>query len=323
MRPAAPRGVCWTVRRIDPPGQLIDVGGYRLHLFCSGQGSPAIVLDAALGGSSVSWSLVQPEISRLSRVCSYDRAGFGWSDAGPLPRTAGRIAGELRTLLERAGVDPPFLLVGHSFGGLVALIFARRFLHDTLGLVLVDPAHAEDWVMPAPKEQLRIDKGIRLCRYGQAAARLGLARAVVALISVGRLGLARSLARIAGRGDLSAEDESILAPVWKLPPEARAPLPQFWTRPHFFESLGSQIASMCVSAAEAADAMTGGYGDLPLTTISSTDPGEYRRRQQDALAALSTRGRHVKASQSGHWIPLDQPEVIVEAVQDMLTSLHT
>src|SRR5258705_10945572 len=135
---------------MPPPGQLVDVGGHRLHLQCAGEGTPAVVFDAALGASSLSWSLVQPAVARVTRACSYDRAGFGWSDAGPMPRTAGRAADELRTLLDRAGVLPPYVLVGHSFGGLVALIFAQRFLKDTAGLVLRGPAHPRDWVKPAP-----------------------------------------------------------------------------------------------------------------------------------------------------------------------------
>jgi len=301
-----------------PPGRLVDVGGFRLHMQCAGEGSPAIVLDAALGGSSLSWSLVQPELAKFTRTCSYDRAGFGWSDAGPMPRTAGRIADELRTLLDRAGVPPPFLLVGHSFGGLVALIFARRFRSETAGMVLVDPAHAEDWVTPAPKEQAQIDRGVRLCRYGALSARTGLARAVAGLVHVGQLTLARSLAKAVSRGGLSRQDEAILAPIWKLPPDVRPALSQFWTKPQFFEALGSQIESICVSAAQVLEATAGGFGDLPLITISSTDPGSYRLRQQDAIAALSIHGRHIVASNSGHWIPLDQPHVVIGAVKDVL-----
>lgn len=307
---------------IRPPGRLIDVGGFRLHASCAGDGSPAIVLDAALGGSSLSWSLVQPELARMSRVCSYDRAGFGWSDAGPMPRTAGRIADELRVLLDRAGVAPPFLLVGHSFGGLVMLVFARRYRRDTAGLVLVDPAHAEDWASPAPKEQAQIDRGVRMCRYGASAARFGLARLVASLAAIGQVGLARRLVAFASRGGLSRQDEGIIAPIWKLPAEARRPLKRFWTQPKFFEALGSQIESVCVSAAEVLDAMAGGFGDLPLATISSTDPGDYRLRQQEALARLSTRGRHVVASRSGHWIPLDQPDAVIAAVRDVLTEIR-
>ena len=280
-------------------------------------------MDAALGGSSISWSLIQPEISTLTRVCSYDRAGFGWSDAGPIPRSAGRIADELRTLLDRAGIPPPFLPVGHSFGGLVALIFAHRFQSETAGLVLVDPAHAEDWVKPAPKEQVLIDRGVRLCRYGAVTARLGLARVVAALVGLGQLTLARGLVKVVSRGGLSQQDEAILAPVWKLPPEVRPVLSQFWTKPQFFEALGSQIESICESAAQVLEATANGFGDLPLITISSTDPGDYRVRQQNAVAKLSTRGRHIMASNSGHWVPLDQPQVVIEAVREVLRSRDT
>jgi pimeloyl-ACP methyl ester carboxylesterase len=287
-------------------------------MHCTGTGSPTVVLDAALGASSVSWSLVQPPLAKLSRVCSYDRAGFGWSDAGPMPRTAGRIADELRTLLERGGVLPPYVLVGHSFGGLVAQIFAHRFKRDVVGVVLVDPAHAEDWVNPAPKERAVIDRGVRLCGYGVRAARLGLVPIVATLVRGGRLALARRVVRVASRGGLSQQDEAILSPVWKLPPELRPVLSQFWSKPHFFEALGSQIESICVTAAQVLDAMAGGFDNLPLVTISSTNPGDYRLRQQDALAALSTRGRHIIASNSGHWIPLDQPEVVIGAVKEVL-----
>jgi pimeloyl-ACP methyl ester carboxylesterase len=303
-----------------PPGWLVDVGGFRLHLHCSGKGTPAVVLDAALGGSSISWTLVQPEVAKLTRVCSYDRAGFGWSDAGPMPRTAGRIAGELRRLLEAGGVEPPFLLVGHSFGGLVMRIFAHRYRSEIAGLVLVDPAHPEDWVRPAPKEQILIDRGVRLCRQGAVAARYGIARVVARLVSAGALTPARGLVRLLSRGGLSRQDEGILAPLHRLPPEARRPLAHFWTQPAFFEALGSQIASICTSAAETLDAGVGGYGDLPLVTISSTDPGDYRLRQQDALATLSTRGRHIIAPNSGHWIPLDEPNVVTAAIAEMVSA---
>ena len=302
----------------NAPGQMLDVGGHRLHLVSSGSGRPSVVLEAALGGSSISWSLVQPAIASLTRVCAYDRAGFGWSDAGPMPRTAGRVADELYTLLDRGGVDPPFVLVGHSFGGLVMRIFAARYRSRTAGLVLVDPAHPEDWVSPAPKEQIKIDRGVRLCRSGARAARFGAAKVVSGLASLGFFGVARGLAKVVSRGGLSREDEGILAPVWKLPPEARRPLRRFWTQEKFFAALGSQIATISTSAAETLDESARGFGNLPLVTISSTDPGDYRLRQQDALAALSTRGTHVIASKSGHWIPLDQPQVVIDAIRDVL-----
>lgn len=300
------------------PGRLVDIGGFRLHLHCEGRGTPNVVLEAAIGGSSVGWSLVQPEVARFARACSYDRSGFGWSDAGPLPRTAGRIATELRVLLQRAGVDPPFVVVGHSFGGLVMRVFAGRYRADTAGLLLVDPAHPEDWATPAPKEQAKIDRGLVMCRVGARAARLGITRVAAAIPGIGAAGLARAALALVGRGRRSREDAGILAPVWKLPPEARRQLRWLWSRPQFFDALGSQIASMSVSSAEALDASAGGFGDLPLITISSTDPGDYRLRQQEALAGLSTRGRHIVASDSGHWIPLEQPQVVIDAIRELV-----
>jgi pimeloyl-ACP methyl ester carboxylesterase len=299
------------------PGRLIDVDGFRLHLHALGERRPAVVFDAALGGSSISWTFVHAPVAAFARAIVYDRAGFGWSEAGPMPRTAGRIADELHVLLARAGEPPPYLLVGHSFGGLVLRIFATRYRQDTAGLVLVDPAHPEDWVTPAPKEQARIDRGVRLCRHGAVAARFGLTRVVSALVGIGAIGPARRLADAISRGGIGGDVDWLLAPLWKLPPAARRPLRSFWTRARFYEALGSQIARMPESARETLAAARDGYGDLPLVTISMTDPGDHRLRQQEALARLSTRGRHVIATHSGHWIPLDEPDLIVAEVRTM------
>jgi len=306
---------------LKPPGRLIDVGGFRLHLHAMGAPArPTVVLDAALAGTAISWCRVQPEVARFARVCAYDRAGLGWSEAGPLPRTAGRLAGELHTLLERAGEVPPYILVGHSFGGLVLRVFAARWPTETAALVLVDPAHPEDWIHPAPKEQALIDRGVRLCRHGRRLARVGVARLVAGLAGVGALRPAWAVVSAVTGGDLTARDEGILAPMWKLPAEARRPLRRFWTQPKFFDALGSQIESMPVSAGEVLAAAAGGYGDLPFVTISSTNPGDHRLRQQEALARLSPRGRHLIASASGHWIPLDQPDLVTHVIHGIWNS---
>jgi pimeloyl-ACP methyl ester carboxylesterase len=306
------------VARVPPPGNLIDVGGFRLHLHCVGAGSPAVVFDAALGASSLSWALVQPEVARITRTCAYDRAGFAWSDGGPMPRTAGRVADELHELLQRAEIPPPYILVGHSFGGLVMRIFAARHREKTGGLVLVDPAHPEEWVEPGEHERRQIDRGARLCRHGATAARLGIARAVAAFVAVGALAPARGLVGLISRGGLSRADEEILAPIWKLPPEARRPLAQFWTEPKFFEALGSQIASICESAAEARDAGVSGLTDLPVTVITAATSSERRRQLHEALAKQSSRGRQLLAREGGHWVPLDQPAIVIDAIVQMV-----
>ena len=302
-----------------PPGRFVDVGGYRLHVQTVGEGAPTVVFDAALAGSSISWTYVQPAVATFARTIAYDRAGFGWSDAGPMPRTAGRIVDELKQMLDQAAEAPPYLLVGHSFGGFVMRIFAARYPKETAALVLVDPAHPEDWVRPAPKEQIRIDRGASLCRQGGVAARWGVAHVVSALVGMGALTVARAIVQLASKGDLraAADQDWLLAPMRKLPPGVQRTLRWFWTQPKFFDALGSQIESIPTTAAETLAAAAGGYSDLPLVTISSTNPSDHRLRQQEALARLSTRGRHLIATNSGHWIPLDQPELVVHVIRDL------
>lgn len=125
------------------PGRLVDIGGHRLHIYCVGEGVPSIIFDSGVGGFSLEWSRVQNVLARRTRVCAYDRAGYGWSDLGPLPRTSERITRELHTLLERAGVAGPYIIAGHSFGGYNAQLFARNYPDQTAGLVLIDSSHPE------------------------------------------------------------------------------------------------------------------------------------------------------------------------------------
>ena len=280
------------------------------------------MFDAALGASSLSWSLVQPSVARRTRACAYDRAGFGSSDAGPMPRTAGIIAGELGALLRGAGVVPPYVLVGHSFGALVVRILAARCPQDVSGMVLVDPADPEEWLEPGAREQAQIDRGVRLCRYGVHAARAGIARFVAALAGVGALAPARALVSLVSRGGLSRVDEEILAPIWKLPPESRRALRRFWTQPKFFAALGSQIEHVCTSAREVRDAERATAIAVPVTVISSPAASARRRQLHDAFARRSPRGRHLVASHGGHWIPLDDPATVIEAVVDMVEVLR-
>lgn len=131
------------MERHPAPGLVLEVDGRRGHLHCRGSGSPVVVLEAGLPGTSLTWQPVAVAVSEFTRVCSYDRGGYGWSDPGRPPRTGGRIAGELRLLLQRAGVGPPYVLVGHSFGGLLVQIYAARYPNQTAGMVLVDAAHPE------------------------------------------------------------------------------------------------------------------------------------------------------------------------------------
>ena len=130
-------------RQLLPPGKMVDVGGFRLHINCQGHGEPTVVLDSGAGGFSLEWVNIQKALAPHTRVCAYDRAGYAWSDMGPLPRTSRRIVGELKTLLERGNVPGPYVLVGHSFGGYNVQYFARRYPDDVAGIVLIDSSHPQ------------------------------------------------------------------------------------------------------------------------------------------------------------------------------------
>ncbi len=139
-----------------PFGRLVDIGTRRIHIICEGEGHPAVILDSGLGGAAGEWAAVQHRLAKQTRVCAYDRAGYGWSDPGPLPRTSLAIAGDLHETLRRAGVPPPFVLVGHSFGGFNVRMFANRYPGETAGLVLVDASNEHEI------ERLQQDIGVRI-----------------------------------------------------------------------------------------------------------------------------------------------------------------
>jgi len=135
--------------RYAPSGQLVDIGGRVLHIYCTGQGTPTVLLDAGLGLGAVTWQHVQPALSTITRVCSYDRAGYGWSSTGPSPRTAARVTGDLHLLLERAGIQGPLVMAGHSLGGLFIRHYAATYPADVAGMVLVDSTHEDQDPPPA------------------------------------------------------------------------------------------------------------------------------------------------------------------------------
>jgi pimeloyl-ACP methyl ester carboxylesterase len=163
-------------RAHPPPGEMVDVGGHRLHINCVGQGSPTVVLDAALGAMSALWVRVQQEVSGTTRVCAYDRAGMGWSESGPEPRDAEQVTGELHALLEGAAIGQgPYVLVGHSYGGLYTQTYAARYPDETAGVVLVDSSHPEQFDR-LPEGQENYEQAQRLYAVAPLLARLGVVR---------------------------------------------------------------------------------------------------------------------------------------------------
>jgi hypothetical protein len=157
------------LRLYPPPGKLIPMGGYRLHLYCAGGDSPTVVLEHGLDGSYFDWRLVQPEIARFTRVCSYDRAGYGWSDRSPQPRVPSAMVQELHTLLTNASEKPPFIVVGHSMGAFDAVMYSRRYPDEVAAIVLVDGSYPDSRPRFPWKEKLEL-------RFMQFTSPFGLPR---------------------------------------------------------------------------------------------------------------------------------------------------
>jgi pimeloyl-ACP methyl ester carboxylesterase len=272
-------------------GRLIDVGGHRLYLDCEGTGSPAIVMDAGLGGSSLDWLLVQPELARSTTVCTYDRAGMGLSDPGPKPRSPGRNADELHRLLEAGGVEGPYVLVGHSLAGKNLRMFAAAHPEEVAGLVLVD-ARSERIDMAMSAEQ----------REGMTSA----IRTQTALYAVARrLGLMRLLgATLFGSPNLPPQDATRLI-----------------LRESDPNALAATVDEGTARSDDDTELATATLGDIPLTVIAAGDsmrnnPGWPEA--QAALAALSSTGRMIVADHSSHAIQLDEPNVVIDAALAVL-----
>src|SRR5215210_2370637 len=135
-------------RAYPPPGEMVDVGGYSLHINCVGQGSPTVLLDGGSGEFSAQWVRVQREVSGTTRVCAYDRAGMSWSEMGPEPRDAKRISSELHALLKGANIEGPYVLVGHSLGGMYMQTYAARYPDEVAGVALVDSSQPDQFSYP-------------------------------------------------------------------------------------------------------------------------------------------------------------------------------
>jgi pimeloyl-ACP methyl ester carboxylesterase len=274
----------WVATRNDlaatpPPGRLVDVGGHRLHLWCTGSGAPSVILETGLGGSSADWGLVQPEVAQFTRVCSYDRAGMGYSDPGPSPRTTRRIARELAQLLDRSGISGPLILVGASIGGLMVRVFASEHsdhAERVAGLVLVDASH-EDQQEDVP----------RLAPFVPVLSSLGVLR--------------------------------LLGVSFGLNPGSLPPSVRGFARATSFRAAGYQAAAnemIHLPESNAEVRATRRKLTIPVVVVTAgrgADP-VWSDMQRDQVK-LSRRGCQVIADQSGHVVALDQPRVVVDAIR--------
>ena len=305
-------------RLYPPPGRFVDLGTHRLHLLDEGHGSPTLILEAGLMSTMLSWSDIQRQLAGSYRVLSYDRAGLGWSDVGPMPRTAERIIDELHSLLNRAAIPPPYVLVGHSFGGLMMPLFAVRYPAQTVGMVLVDPVVPEEWNPPSDQDRRLAEIGSKVCRRAAVLSRAGVIRFVAFLLSSGAKKVASRLVRLISRGT-PAESGSVSSPwFWNLPANERKMASVFWIQEKFCYTIASQLENLPRSAASVME--QGNFCDKPVVILSAKSTPPKRRAQHIAIAQRLPRGHHVLAEASTHWIMQDQPDLVINAIQAVAQS---
>jgi pimeloyl-ACP methyl ester carboxylesterase len=296
-----------SLQSYPPPGKLLTVAGHQMHILSTGKGTPTVVLEAGGAGWSLDWHFVQEKVASFTRVCSYDRAGFGWSEPGPKPRHAVAMAEELKTLLRASQLQGPYDLVGASFGGHISRIIAATNRHDVEGLVLLDARHEDLSLPPSWK---------RLERYAAVAQRV--------MLFLSRAHLLSLAARMGGSGSLPPG-------VKKLPPEVRDAYLAVGFQPKYFEANLAELESIAESDAQVRAAAR--PSDIPLVVIrhgipdlfAALPPADiaeaeitWQKRQED-LVALSDNSRLVVAEQSGHSIQYDQPDLVVDIIREMVT----
>jgi pimeloyl-ACP methyl ester carboxylesterase len=287
--------------RYPAPGQLVDVGGYRMHIHCIGAGTPTVVLNSGAGGFSAEWGLVQPELSKTTRVCAFDRAGMGWSEPGPAPRSPAHIADELHTLLTNAGIAGPLVLVAHSAGGKHARLYAQRHPEHVAGIVLVDARseYVDDHLTPAQT----------------AAERAGFESFQSQVATLSRFGVIRLI--------WSWAWPYALPVTAKLTPETRQLIGILQARPLHQATSLSENESASADNAVLRDASLGAIPLVVLEAGRTMQQIPNWRESQDYQAGLSTNSRLIVADDSDHSIHWDRPAIVIDAVRAVIEAAHT
>jgi pimeloyl-ACP methyl ester carboxylesterase len=272
---------------------------------------PVVVLEAGIAASSVSWSLVQERIARFTTVLSYDRAGFGFSrDLGEGDGTARASADDLAATLDQTGLEGPYVLAGHSFGGLIVRIFQQRFPERVAGLVLVDPVVRADW----PEMTPRLRRGVTLSRRGAMLARIGVVRLALKLLTGGSRRIPQLLARVSA-GNGAGVTDRLVGEVRKIPKEHWPSIAEHWSEARTFEAMARNLEKLPVSVKQLDESRS--LGDLPVIVLSAG----RRIPEHEADARLSTRGECVVVPESGHWMQLDHPEAVSDAIEKVVRSV--
>lgn len=297
-------------RQYPPPGQLYEVGDYKLHLDCTGEGSPTVILEAGAGSPSLTWFLVQEKVAEFTRVCSYDRPGYGWSKTASGLLSSDQVADNLHALLEVAGVPGPYVLVGHSVGGVYVRAFAQQYPSEVLRMVLVDSSHeSQNLRFPARFQEYsaRQDAMVRLCKVISPVGAIRLSKLYHTMIPENITASEWGAAAMSTMYRTSYCDSSY---------DEMVAIAESYSQPEGPASLGDMPLIVLSAGAT--------FDQLPEAVVKSVGQDvldqmeQVSQELQQELAGLSSQGEQVIAEESSHYIQWDQPELVIDAIRKMV-----
>ncbi|WP_158543551.1 alpha/beta fold hydrolase [Dyella solisilvae] len=296
------------------PARLVDIGGgQRLNLYCLGSGSPAVIMDAGMGDSTISWALVQPALAHSTKVCSFDRAGLGFSDAARRPSTPRNQSEDLHRLLAAAGIRPPYVLVGHSLAGMNVRVFADMYRADVAGMVIVEGSHEDQstrgWAIGVPGQKDRYDAYLKDAHACVAEAEKGLVMGT------------------------PAYEKCVGVPDARVSPDINRAQQAYAVSPRWQAAVASERENVFYESAAEARGTRKDFGDMPIIVLTHSpfakrsDETQDERNQRTLLwedlhlqvAAMSSRGINVIVPNSTHYIQYDKPQVVIDAVRQVVS----
>ncbi|MEW6497863.1 MAG: alpha/beta hydrolase [Cyanobacteriota bacterium] len=297
-------------RKFLSPGKVVQINGKNWHYQIMGEGHPTVIVDGGTGGTHLDWQLVQPKVAEFTRILTYDRAGYGWSDSSSETRTAEQVVSELRQLLREVEIEPPYILVGMSLGGLFSRLFAYHYPEEVAGMVLVDVAH-ERMYEDTPVQWVELNKRLE-----------GLLTHVVPII--GRIGLLRLL--------VAFDSLPMAAGLFqKFPPSMRPLAKALYSQTQFGKTFAQETAAVSISMNQVEQArQIKPFPEIPLIVLSAGKPDfditqDVLQKLQELHADLaneSPQGVHIVAYESGHAIQLDKPELVIDAIHQVVEKVR-
>ena len=304
-------------KRFLPLGRLVDIGqGRQLFMMEMGDGDgPSVIFESGIGATSQNWAKIQHSVSAFAHTVSYDRLGLGWSTPAVSDRIPSKVVEELRAMLRAADIVPPYLLVGHSFGGLVVRYFAAEYPDEVVGALLVDAMRTDEWP-PVDESQRRVlDRGIQLLKWGVPIAYSGLAR-LTTMSFFHRSGRFTKLFTRATGGHnvldrVTSELNKMPAAVWPI-------VAAHWSNPAYFRGMTAHIQGVPGTVIEMLNAKP--VVGVPVVLLT---PGHPKAISEVDLRKIGPDAEQLIAQNSGHWIHLDEPELVIEQIREMIASVRS